>query len=288
MKLNNQDRLILESIVEEMMRRNNRDSSGYGFGRVQSSSDDRKNWNFNPTEYKDKRASDLSKSEEDTYDPKLGLVGSIRADAQKLLDHVVKYYGVDISEYNYPKDGSVVYRGHKHPDPFSKGNDAKASDDKVYFASNAFYAFGVYSDGFNPHSTQIGQTGFNTFQTRLQDPEDARWPASSSGNFKVGFFTIATPKDPDAIVWYSNFGYESYTKKPLNAEDPYNRSSSKFKHRGDNECVEPRSSFSKIRTYLIYDREKMVSFNTIKKYAPKLYDLIISSYVVGKDDTRVI
>jgi hypothetical protein len=30
MKLNNQDRLILESIVEEMMRRNNRERSGHG------------------------------------------------------------------------------------------------------------------------------------------------------------------------------------------------------------------------------------------------------------------
>jgi hypothetical protein len=280
MKLDRDDRLILESIVEEMQAVGRARS----FGRVIPTDVKNNNSVFDPIEYKSKRVEDQSKSEEDTYDPKLGLVGSIRADTEKLLKHVVRYYGINTDPYeeHAPKDGSVVYRGHKHPDPFSKGDDAKALKDKVYFTNNPDYAFRIYSIMFKPQSPQIGQSGYNTFQTRLQDPEDARWPASSSGNFRVGFFTIATPKDPDAIMWYKNFGYEDKS-------NPIGRD--KLSEKYDAECVEPRSSFRNIKTYLIYTdhfRRRMVSFDSIKKHSPKLYDLIITSRVVGKDDERVI
>jgi hypothetical protein len=273
MKLKHDDRFNLELLAEEIMRRNRR----YGVVGVDGRA------LHNPDQFKKDRTDDLKGST--TPDSSLGIVGSIRSNTRQLLKHAMRYYGIDIRKFVYdegwPTDGSVVYRGHKHPNPFSKGLDSKALDDKTYFTNQASYAYGVYSTNYNKYSDQIGQSGFNTFQSRLQEP-------NANKKFEVGFFTIATPNDPDAITWYANFGYErSLTKSIANEHLGRPVSRDKIQQLRDAECVEPASTFKKIRTYLIYDGS-MISFNNLKKYVPELYDLVINSRVVGDDDLRAI
>ena len=94
--------------------------------------------------------------------------------------------------------------------------------------------------------------------------------------------------NPDAITWYANFGYERSLSKSIGNEHlgkPVSRD--KIQQLRDAECVEPASTFKKIRTYLIYDKS-MISFNNLKKYVPELYDLVINSRVVNDDDLRAI
>lgn len=274
MKLKHDDRFNLELLAEEIMRRNRRYGAVYG-------DDDRAL--HNPDQFKKNRTDDLKGST--TPDSSLGIVGSIRSNTRQLLDHAMRYYGINIRKFVYdegwPTDGSVVYRGHKHPNPFSKGFDSKALDDKTYFTNQASYAYGVYSTNYNKYSDQIGQSGFNTFQSRLQEPNPNK-------KFEVGFFTIATPNDPDAITWYANFGYElSFIDDKANTHLGRPVSRDKIQQLRDAECVEPASSFKKIRTYLIYEGS-MISFNNLKKQVPELYDLVINSRVVGDDDLRAI
>lgn len=286
MKLKHDDRINLELLVEEIMRRRRR------YGAVYDGGIEKKD----VKQFKQRRADDLLTS----ITPDLsvrpgGIVDSIRRETRELIEHAMKYYGIDVSEFidsKPPTDGSVVYRGHKHPNPFSKGFDSKALDDKTYFTNNASYAYNVYSINYNTNSNQIGQAGFNTFQSRLQDPKTL-----SNYKFDVGFFTIATPTDPDAITWYANFGYEwSLSKSIANEHLGRPISRDKIQQRVDAECVEPASAFKKIRTYLIYkdktprwwDNAYMISFDNLKKYVPELYDLVIDSRVVTRDDPRAI
>jgi hypothetical protein len=179
----------------------------------------------------------------------------------------MKYYGFTLKEGldSLPKDGSLVYRGHKDPDPFAKGEDSKAKDNEIYFSSNPNYAYRVYSVGLNPSSTQVGQKGFSNLQSRTQKP-------MSNTKFDVGFFTVATPKNADDILWYFNFGYED-------GNEGFTRLEKNIKKINDAECVESRKSFSKIRTYLMY-RNYLISFERLKKVKPDLYKDVMGSYVI--------
>lgn len=164
-----------------------------------------------------------------------------------------------------PTDGSLVYRGHKHPDPFSKSEDAKTRGDKVYFSSNPNYVHSIYSVGYNPNSKQVGQAGFSSLQSKFQSPDyNAKWG--------IGFFSVATPKNADKILWYYNFGFEDgsegFTRLQRGIENVYGLV-----------CVEPRESFLKIRTYLTYN-EYMISFDRLKQVQPDLYNRVKDSYVI--------
>ena len=196
-----------------------------------------------------------------------GVVDSIRYDTNDYLDNVMKYYGFTLKEGldSLPTDGSLVYRGHKDPDPFAKGEDSKARDNEVYFSSNPNYTYGVYSVGLNPNSTQVGQTGFSNLQSITQEPKP-------NTKFNVGFFTVATPKNADDILWYFNFGYE-------NGNEGFTRLEKNIKKINDAECIESRESFSKVRTYLMYNKH-LISFERLKKVKPDLYKKVMSSYVI--------
>jgi hypothetical protein len=204
------------------------------------------------------------------------ITDDIRNDENKHIGEVMKYYGFSLKEGfdSLPKDGSLVYRGHKNPNPFSKGEDSKATGDSVYFSSNPEYAHSVYSVGHNPHSTQVGQRGFNSLQSRVQEPRE-------NTRFKIGYFTTATPKNADDIMWYLNFGYEDGKKG-------FTRLERNIKYIYDAECVESKESFSKIRTYLMYNGY-MIGFNRLKKVQPDLYDKVMSSHVIkSKNEPRFI
>ena len=204
------------------------------------------------------------------------ITNDIRNDENEYLGEVMKYYGFSLKEGfdSLPKDGSLVYRGHKNPDPFSKGEDSKAIGNSVYFSSNPEYAYSVYSVGHNPSSTQVGQRGFNSLQSRVQEPKE-------NTKFKIGYFTTATPKNPDNIMWYLNFVYEDGKKG-------FTRLERDIKYINDAECIEPKESFSKIRTYLMYNNY-MIGFDRLKKVQPDLYDKVMGSYVIKSiNEPRVV
>jgi len=219
-------------------------------------------------EYKKRRA--------DAFEPRIttdlgSITDNIRYDINNQIDAVMKYYGFSLKAGfdSLPRDGSLVYRGHKDPDPFSKSEDAKARGSSVYFSSNPEYTHGAYSVGYNLGSTQIGQTGFNSLQSTVSDPKSF----SGWGPIGVGFFTVATPKNADKILWYSNYGYEK------SGAEGYTRLQREIKDGWDFECVEPIESFSKIKTYLTYNKY-MISFDRLKQVQPDLYNQVKNSYVI--------
>lgn len=228
-------------------------------------------------EYKKRREKDTAKQFTPTEWPGGSIIDTIRYDTNKELQQLMDYYGFSLKEglNGLPKDGSLVYRGHKNIDPFTRGEDAKAEEGKVYFSSNANYAYSVYSVNYNTQSSQIGQKGFSSLQSLVSEPR----PDIS---FDVGFFTVATPKDPDNIKWYYNFGYED--KQPS-----FTRKEKDITGIRDAECVEPKEAFSKIRTYLMY-KGYMISFDRLKKVSPRIYKEIMNTivYKSAKDPLRVM
>ena len=201
-------------------------------------------------------------------------IDDIRNAQSAQVGNVMAYYGFSLRKGfdSLPKDGSLVYRGHKDPNPFSKGTDAKATGDLVYFSSNPEYVYNVYSVNINSSSEQVGQRGFNNLQSRVQSPNPQL-------KFNLGYFTVATPKNADTIKWYHNFGYEDKKKG-------FTRLEENLQEHSYAECVEPKESFSKIRTYLIYENY-MISFNMLKKVQPDLYNKVMSSYVIDYRDHRI-
>jgi hypothetical protein len=82
-------------------------------------------------------------------------------------------------------------------------------------------------------------------------------------------------------MWYLNFGYEDGKKG-------FTRLERNIKYIYDAECVESKESFSKIRTYLMYNGY-MIGFNRLKKVQPDLYDKVMSSHVIkSKNEPRFI
>ena len=227
------------------------------------STDQWKSTDNSKVEYEKKRHENINKFRMSTHHDKMS--DNIRQDKNDLLGEIMRYHGFSLKDglNGLPKDGSLVYRGHKSPDPFEKGEDAKALDNSVYFAANPEYAYRVYSVSNNPSSSQIGQRGFSNLQASTQKPQGLQ-------RFELGFFTVATPTNPDQILWYPNFGYEDKKQGQTRSE---------VKLGEDFECVEPKGSFSKIRTYLLY-RKYMISFGRLKKVHPKTYDEVMSSYVI--------
>jgi len=218
-------------------------------------------------EYKKRRA--------DAVEPRIttdrgSIKDNIRYDINNQIYAVMKYYGFSLKAGfdSLPRDGSLVYRGHKDPDPFSKSEDAKARGSSVYFSSNPTYIHGAYSVGYNLCSTQVGQVGFSSLQAKVKDPNSFHMTG-----LRVGFFTVATPKNADKILWYSNYGYEKSGAEGLT------RLQREIKDGWDFECVEPRESFSKIKTYLTYN-EYMISFDRLKQVQPDLYNQVKNSYVI--------
>ena len=82
-------------------------------------------------------------------------------------------------------------------------------------------------------------------------------------------------------MWYLNFGYEDGKKG-------FTRLERDIKYINDAECIEPKESFSKIRTYLMYNNY-MIGFDRLKKVQPDLYDKVMGSYVIkSMNEPRVV
>lgn len=224
-----------------------------------------------------KDVEDYKRERDDAVESKIStrhgnITDNIRYDLNKQINAVMRYYGFRLKAgfNSLPRDGALVYRGHKDPDPFSKSEDAKARGDTVYFSSNPNYTHGAYSVGYNLNSTQVGQVGFSNLQSTFKPPDSfAEWGIGLG----IGFFTVATPKNADKILWYYNYGYESA------GAEGFTRLQREIKDGCDFECVEPRESFSKIKTYLTYNGY-MISFDRLKQVQPDLYNRVKDSYVI--------
>jgi hypothetical protein len=102
---------------------------------------------------------------------------------------------------------TMLFRGHKTLDPFSKTGDSKAVGDKVYWAKNPSNAL-IYSLFKSSWGTS-GQQYINVIQRALAETGDAGFNDGTQTNFQFGYLTIAQPKNPEALKWYVNFGVEN-------------------------------------------------------------------------------
>ena len=66
------------------------------------------------------------------------------------MSFAVRYYGFLANEISkLPTNGALLYRGHKHINPFAESEYTKAGNGKVYFSNNPAYVMSVYGWGVN-------------------------------------------------------------------------------------------------------------------------------------------
>jgi len=100
---------------------------------------------------------------------------------------------------------TMLFRGHKVLDPFSKTGDSKAKGDLVYWAKSPGTA-AIYSRNISDWGTE-GQQYLNILQRNSEGRGD------SQIKYNWGYITIAQPKDSSKLRWYNNFGVEDEIKK---------------------------------------------------------------------------
>lgn len=268
--------ILFNQYFEERFERVRNSNQYTKFGNVQKSGTD--DIEYNPELWKSNNDKKTKEFIPDNHE--LGIRQNISNEIKTRLNTIFRSYGFDLGgqELNkLPSDGSMVYRGHKSPNPSSKGYDAKAKGSTVYWSLNPKYAFNVYAKSYNSMSDQIGQSGASSLQHALH-PDNPNLT-----DFSVGYFSIATPKNPNTIKWYSNFGYED-NESPSSINDVLNWSENQ---KYSAECVEENTSFKKIRTYLVDQYGRAISFNRLQQISPRIFDRVINSTVSKKSDGRV-
>ena len=101
-----------------------------------------------------------------------------------------------------------LFRGHKNIDPFSKTGDSKAQQHGVYWAKDLNTAL-LYSTAASSWGTS-GQQYVNIAQQAFAS--DAAGDEIQT-RYKLGYISIAQPKQPEELEWYKNFGYEDDLKQ---------------------------------------------------------------------------
>jgi hypothetical protein len=101
-----------------------------------------------------------------------------------------------------------LFRGHKNIDPFSKTGDSKAQGQGVFWAKDLKTAL-LYSTAASSWGTS-GQQYVNIAQQAFAG--DAAGDALQV-KYKLGYISIAQPKQPEKLKWYKNFGYEDDLKQ---------------------------------------------------------------------------
>lgn len=125
--------------------------------------------------------------------------GTAKSNTSQYQDYNISQRRHDALQENW---STMLFRGHKTLDPFSKTGDSKAVGDKVYWAKSPQTAL-IYST----MSSQWGTSG----QQYTNILQKAFGQQSNSGNqtqYQIGYFSIAKPKHPDQLQWYNNFGVE--------------------------------------------------------------------------------
>lgn len=101
---------------------------------------------------------------------------------------------------------TMLFRGHKVLNPFSKSGDSKAVGDKVYWAKNPNTAL-IYALNKSSWGTS-GQQYINVIQRALKETGNTNFDDGVQQTFEFGYLTIAQPKNPQNLKWYRNFGVE--------------------------------------------------------------------------------
>jgi hypothetical protein len=105
---------------------------------------------------------------------------------------------------------TMLFRGHKVPNPFSKTGDSKAQGDRVYWAKNPDTAL-LYALNKSSWGT-TGQQYTNVLQKASKGYGD-----NLQTKYAYGYISIAQPKYPERLKWYKNFGVEDEEKQRLDA-----------------------------------------------------------------------
>jgi hypothetical protein len=103
---------------------------------------------------------------------------------------------------------TMLFRGHKVPNPFSKTGDSKASGDKVYWGKDPRTAL-LYATTNSSWGT-TGQQYVNIIQKAVAN--SAIKDGGTQIKYNFGYFSIAQPKHPEKLKWYKNFGVEDEEK----------------------------------------------------------------------------
>lgn len=119
---------------------------------------------------------------------------------------------VQSSEAQTESWSTRLFRGHKNADPFSKTGDSKAQQHGVYWAKDLNTAL-LYSTNASSWGTS-GQQYVNIAQQAFAG--DTMGDAIQT-KYKLGYLSIAQPKQPEKLEWYKNFGYEDDLKQRQDA-----------------------------------------------------------------------
>lgn len=136
--------------------------------------------------------------------------GNVKSDNPNYKDYDVSQNRKSALEENW---STMLFRGHKNINPFSKTGDSKAEGDKIYWAKSPETAL-IYSQNQSSWGTS-GQQYVNIIQKAF-NPENIRHAGQT--NLKIGYFSIAKPKNPNTLIWYNNFGVED-KKQGFNKQD---------------------------------------------------------------------
>lgn len=105
---------------------------------------------------------------------------------------------------------TMLFRGHKVPNPFSRTGDSKAQGDRVYWAKDPNTAL-LYALNKSSWGT-TGQQYTNVLQNASKGYGD-----NVQTKYAYGYMSIAQPKYPERLKWYKNFGVEDEERDRLNA-----------------------------------------------------------------------
>jgi hypothetical protein len=271
---------------------------------------------------------------------------AVRIDLDKPINRgTVKSTEPKYNDYNLSQDRSnalaenwstMLFRGHKVLNPFSKTGDSKAKGNAVYWAKDPHNAL-IYALNQSSWGTS-GQQYSNVIQRASQDLAKGD---SAQKQYAFGYITIAQPKYPEKLKWYKNFGVEDeeqqyqqavkaarekhekenphklFTGLPPNykhqntygmTKDQWGKESERQKafitsdpQKFDKEKAEWKTKYaqqgvpyegskvipqaeaalspdqvSKVRTYLVFNKNSMISVENIKKHDPILYNVLLN------------
>jgi hypothetical protein len=209
---------------------------------------------------------------------------------QRHLDVLFNKYGFyfsnleDLDRKLAGEDSTMIFRGHKTINPFSKDSDTKSPRDTVYWAKqpkNAL-AFALVSN--------TGGTSGRSFKNLLNSAYENR----------AGFLSVAYAKYPQSLVWYKDFGVEREKQDSERYRKTYGKGLDYSEHSGTSEYPSyrmdrnnPNSSpkqfhraetalspheVSKLKTFVWKGDPSsgisLLNINKIKEANPELYKIL--------------
>lgn len=237
--------------------------------------------------------------------------GTAKSNTSQYSDYNISQRRHDALQENW---STMLFRGHKVLDPFSKTGDSKAVGDKVYWAKSPQTAL-LYST----MNSQWGTSG-QQYTNILQKAFGQQANSGNQTQYKIGYFSIAKPKHPDQLHWYNNFGVEdkqagynmqgwenrkqnlqqNFPVRDVTSKDiPYQKQfefnpeyanyirkygqltypHSSNKVVSDAETALSQSEVAGVRTYIVFNLDygsyKLIPIAKIKQLDPELYSVLM-------------